>query len=248
MGGGILAQEYNVRAVDRALQILDLFAEGNSSFTLTEIAKGIDLSPSTTLRLLNTLEKRNYIYRSSENLKYYLGFRLAQISNVAFRNLDVIRVARPYLEYLNKLFNESTGLYIRKGDHRICVDRIEGTRNLRSVVQIGSRQVLTRGASGRVLLAYLPEERARLLLENDPFVTVESLEKVRSQGFAVSRAEREPGVLSVAAPIFNSRGTVETAVFVTMPLMRVEEERLEEISDEILKVSRGISREMGYCN
>ena len=63
-----MAQEYNVRAVDRALQVLDLFADGASNFPLTEIARGIELSPSTTLRLLTTLEKRNYIYRSEENI------------------------------------------------------------------------------------------------------------------------------------------------------------------------------------
>lgn len=241
-----MAQEYNVRAVDRALQVLDLFADGASNFTLTEIARGIELSLSTTLRLLTTLEKRNYIYRSEENHRYYLGFRLAQISNLAFDNMDIIRIARPHLEYLNKLFNESTGLYVRKGDRRICVDRIEGTRNLRSVVQIGSNHILTRGASGRVLLAYLPEERIRLLLESDPYTTEQALEEVRRQGFAVSRAEREPGVLSVAAPAFDARGMAAAAVFVTAPLMRVEGGRVDEIVQKVLEASKKISREMGY--
>ena len=48
----------------------------------------------------------------------------------------------------------------------------------RQVVQIGSNHILTRGASGRVLLAYLPEERIRLLLESDPYTTEQALEAV----------------------------------------------------------------------
>ncbi len=240
-----MTQEYNVRAVDRALQILDLFAEGNSNFTLTEISHGIDLSPSTTLRLLNSLEKRNYIYRGSD-LRYYLGFRLAQLSHLAFDNLDVIRIAHPYLEQLSRAFNESTGLYVRKGDQRVCVDRVEGTRKLRSVVQIGSNQPLTRGASGRILLAYLPQERIRLLLESDPFTTEEALRELRERRVAISRAEREPGVISIASPIFDARRNVVAALFVTGALMQIAENQVDEIAQRVLENAGLISRDMGY--
>lgn len=72
--------EYNVRAVERALAILDCFSIEHTSFSLMEISKEIQLSASTTLRLLSTLEKRNYLYRNPDNSRYYLGARVAQLA------------------------------------------------------------------------------------------------------------------------------------------------------------------------
>ena len=81
--------EYNVRSVERALAILDCFNYDHASFSLVELAKEIDLSASTTLRLVSTLEKKNYLYRNPESGRYYLGARLAQLGNVIFANLDI---------------------------------------------------------------------------------------------------------------------------------------------------------------
>ena len=84
-----MAVENNVRAVERALAILDCFNSSKNSFTLTELARAIDLSPSTTLRLISTLESKNYIYRNPENMRYYLGYRLAQLSDIAFSKMCI---------------------------------------------------------------------------------------------------------------------------------------------------------------
>lgn len=248
------SNENNVRAVNRALAILDCFAQGRASFTLMELARAIDLPPSTTLRLLATLENRNYIYRDSQNLKYYLGFKLAKISHIAFDNLDVCRVARPFLERLIELFDESTGIYLQKGDRRICVDRIEGTKSLRSIVPVGLDLPLTRGASGRVLLANLPPQRAQALLALDPFPTLSELDHVRVQGFAVSHGEREAGVTSVAAPLFDSSGSALAALFVTGPATRFDDRIIEsiirEVTDSAGKSQRrwGIGRQRTECS
>lgn len=247
MGGfEMAAAENNVRAVERALQILDCFATGKTSFTLMELSREIKLSPSTTLRLVTTLEGKNYIHRDPENLRYYLGFKLARISNTAFGNLDFCRVARPYLKQLNETFGESTGLYTIRNDRRICVDRVEGTKSLRNVVQIGDSHSLTRGASGRVLLAYLPEEKILHLLEKDPFTDLASLEAVRRAGFAVSHGEREAGTVSIAAPVFNAAGNVVAALFVTGPAPRFDDETIERVRLDTIKYAKQISFEMGY--
>lgn len=101
-----MAVENNVRAVERALAILDCFNSSKSSFTLTELARAIDLSPSTTLRLISTLESKNYIYRNPENMRYYLGYRLAQLSDIAFSPwiyaLSRGRIWRGYIRNLTR--------------------------------------------------------------------------------------------------------------------------------------------------
>lgn len=81
--------DYSVRSVERALAILDCFSVEHTSFSLVELAKEIQLSASTTLRLLSTLEKNNYLYRNPSNSRYYLGARIAQLGNAVFTNMDI---------------------------------------------------------------------------------------------------------------------------------------------------------------
>ncbi len=241
-----MAQEISVRTVERALDILDCYASGKSGFTLTEIADMIQLSPSTTLRLLGTLEKKHYLYRDPSNLKYYLGFRLAQLSNLCFENLDYCRIAQPYLERLQEQFNESAGVYALKGHRRVCVARVEGLRRLRSIVQIGDSHVLTRGASGRILLAYQPPEFIQACIAEDSFCSQDELAALRKKGYAVSYGERTTGVLSVAAPLFNAKGKAIAALFLTGAESHFDEERKENVIAAICRYGREISIQLGY--
>lgn len=240
-----MAQENTVRAVERALQILNCFAGGKESFTLMEIARAINLSPSTTLRIIGTLEKDNYIYRSPDSMRYFLGFKLAQISHVGFANLDVCKVAHPQLERLAELFGESTGLYVRKGERRICVDCIEGTRSLRSVVQIGNSAPLIRGAAGRILLSSLPDAEIEALIQKDPCVTLETILNIRAAGYAVSHGEREAGVASIAAPICDSTKKAIAAIFITGPEPRFDESFVQRMIPELVAAAKAVSLAMG---
>ena len=235
----------NVRAVERALSILDCFSNGKTSFSLTELAKELGLSLSTTLRILGTLEKRDYINRSAEDGRYYLGFQLAYIGNIALSNMDVCRVAQPYLRQLRDQFGESAGVYLRRGDKRVCVTRLDGTQPLRFVLVIGNTLPLTRGAAGRVLLAHMPEEDMDRLLEQDPFTNKEQLAHVREVGYARSLGERDPSVESVAAPIYNADGTAFAAVFVTGPKGRFNAEEMERLIDAVKHAGHEISIHLG---
>lgn len=241
-----MAQINNVRAVERALQILNCFASGKESFTLMEIARRIELSPSTTLRIIGTLESQNFIYRDPDNLHYYLGFKLAQISNIGFANLNVCKVAHPFLEQLAETFGESTGLYVRKGERRVCVDRVEGTCSLRSVVQIGNSAPLTRGASGRLLLSALSDERIYKILQKDPCVSLDDIKRAKEQGYVVSHGEREAGVVSIAAPIYDSTSLMKAAIFVSGPEPRLTSSQILQIAPQLVSAAHEISNSMGY--
>lgn len=241
-----MAQESSVRTVERALDILDCFATGQSNYSLTEIASLIGLSPSTTLRLLGALEKKHYLYRNPDNLRYYLGFRLAQLSNIGFANLDFCQVAQPYLQNLLSLYRESVGLYALNGKRRVCVARIEGIRRLRSVVQIGESYSLCRGASGRVLLAHQPQDIIEECLQEDPFSPPQSLEQIRAQGYAISYGERESGLVSVASPIFNAHGEAVAALYLTGAESHFDEELLRQVTGTVVQFAREVSTQMGY--
>jgi DNA-binding IclR family transcriptional regulator len=236
----------NVRAVERALQVLDCFSKEQISFSLVEISREIGLYPSTTLRMLNTLENHDYVYRDPDSHRYFLGSRLLQLNQISFANFDYCQIARPYLETLRDEFNESVGVYSLQGDSRVCVMRLNSTHLLRREFNLGERHSLTRGASGKVLLAHQSAETIeRLLKENPGSCTKAKLEKAKADGVAVSREEREVGLCSIASPIFNAQNIAVAAIFLSCPTPRFTQEMEETATVRVRETSRQISTSMG---
>lgn len=243
-----MEKDSNVRAVDRAVDILNCFNENQLELTLTEISREIGLARSTTLRILSTLEKNTFLTRDEETNKYSLGSKIAHLGLLCFSNMDFRKIARPYMVRLRALYNESVSLYIIEGNYRVCVERVESTQALRRVINIGDRLVLTRGASGRLLLAYMEKEKKREILERDPYTSEEELDMLRQLGYAVSKGEREEGVTSIAAPVFNAQNKIITALTISGPSIRFSDEELPERINKLKEYAEKISYDLGCRN
>lgn len=238
--------EYNVRAVSRALNILECFTAEEPSLQLTEIAQQVELSASTTLRILATLEDHNFVYKNPETNKYYLGLKVAQLGNLAFKDFDIAVEAQPLLKKICDEFNESVGIYQRIGDKRLCIARMNSTQTLRSVLEVGCSYPLTRGAAGRVLLSYMADKDITRLLKKDDFTTKENLKQVKKDGYTVSKGERDSAVESIAAPIFNAKGQVDYALFITGPAGRFDDTAKEKMIEAIKENATLLSEKLGY--
>ena len=148
-------------------------------------------------------------------------------------------------ELLNQ-FRETVGLYALNGKRRVCVARLEGSRRLRSVVRIGESFSLTRGASGRVLLAYQPPEVVEECLREDPFDARQSREDIRRRGYAISRSERESGLISIAAPVFDAHGQVVASLFLTGADVHFDQKLIDLIAKTLVRFAWEISVKMGH--
>lgn len=239
-------KDNSVRSIDRALDVLDCFGPGQLDFSLTDFSKRIELPMSTTSRIVSTLERRNYLARNRETGRYTLGSKLTEIGILGFSNIDLSKVAAPFMRELNRIYNEGVSLYVVQNDERICVERVESTRPLRRVINVGDRHRLTRGAAGRVLLAYLTMEKREALLRADPFTTEESLRELRHSGYTVSLGEREEGVTSIAAPIYDARHEVVAALSMSGPSVRFEGPGFADKIAKVKKYAELISMALGY--
>lgn len=237
--------ESPVRSIERALDILDSFAPGRLEFSLTDLARRIGLPMSTTSRIVATLELRNYLSRNHESQKFSLGPRIAQIGTLGLSNMELRKVAMPFMLELNALYNEGVSLYVVQGDERICIERVESSLALRRVINVGDRHPLTRGAAGRVLLAYLPRERREALLAADPFTSEEALDELRHGGYTVSLGEREEGVTSIAAPVQDARYEVLAALAMSGPSVRFEGPGFSDKVAKVKKAAELISKALG---
>lgn len=238
-------KDTTVRSIERAMDVLDCFSQGAFEFSLTEISKKIHLAISTTSRIVATLEKRDYLARDEATQRFRLGSRLARIGALGITTSDLGRTAHPFMRDLNLIYNEGVSLYVVQDEHRVCVERIQSTQPLRRVINVGDRYPLTRGASGRVLLAYLSQDRRKELLAKDPFTTETALAEVRERGYTISVGEREAGVTSISAPVFNANLEAVAAIALSGPSVRFTEADIQEKIAAVLHHAKLISIALG---
>jgi IclR family transcriptional regulator, KDG regulon repressor len=243
-------QKANVRAVERALDILLCFTD-STDLGLSEIASRLSLHKSTVHRLLATLENKGFLIRDAQTEKYRLGFRIWELSANLTHSDDPATVLLPEMERLRDLVGETVSLYVRDGNERIRIQAVQSNQPIRRVAPIGARMPLFVGASSKVLMAYAEPEVLEAVL-NDPNwpesidreAYLEQLEQIRAQGFATSVEERELGAAAVAAPIFNRNGKLVAAIAASGPSNRLTPEKMSEFARPIMEAAYRMGKMM----
>src|SRR5215469_17528025 len=198
-----------VGVLDRCVGLLDLLADCPRS--LRALADASGLPRPTAHRLLVALEAHRLVARYPAGA-FRLGPRLTELAAVAGPELDLASVAGPVLDRLHQASGESVQLYVRSGEHRLCIAARDAGTGLRDSVPVGALLPLDVGSGGKVLLAWSPEGTRR--------VQPAELASIRSRGWAASVAEREPGVASVSAPALRD-GALLAALCVSGPVSRL---------------------------
>ena len=235
-----------IRSIDRALDILDCFLGEQQEFTLNEIAEKVSLSPSTTYRLLNTISQRDYLSKNS-NKKYSLGPKMAILGSICseMKYDHLVEAAKPYMDQLNKKYDESISLYTVEGDNIICIERFETTRALKQTIGKGDYLPLISGASGKLLLAYEPIKHQQKLIGDDLFLR-SAVERIQADGFAFSTGEKAEGVSCIATPVRNAEGKVVASLTMTGLFTRFQDEELKDKIGNTLLMARRVSEVLGY--
>ncbi|MCM5680179.1 IclR family transcriptional regulator [Schlegelella sp. S2-27] len=250
--------EYTVAAVDEALGLLILVAD-HPGLGVTELAKRSGNTKARAFRLLCTLEQRGFVQRSGDAATYRLGHKSLLIGLAAREQVSLVHLAEKYMSRLGERFNENVQVRVRDGLHSLCVARWETTHELRIRSDIGQPRPLHAGASGKVLLAYAPEEirQAVLSAEMERFTpsTIhqrsklsQDLARIKAQGYSVSNAEVVPEIVAVAAPIWDSAGQVSATLSIAVPASRVPAEGMDMVAQEVVRSAGELSRELGYAH
>jgi DNA-binding IclR family transcriptional regulator len=203
-----------VGVLDRAVSVLEAVESGSRSFTAIVEATG--LTRPTAHRLLRSLEDHGFLFQVG-GLGYALGPRLLGLASAAMRELPLRELARPALERLARTTGESTQLFIRDGDRRICLDAVESRRELRTIVDVGASLPLTKGSAGKVFLAWGPPPQSERIDDR----LAQQIATTLRRGWADSVGEREAGVASVSAPIFGPTDELLAVMSVSGPASRL---------------------------
>jgi IclR family transcriptional regulator, KDG regulon repressor len=243
---------YNVRAVERAMQILSSFDGQDAELGVSEIAQVTGLHKATTHRILMTLCNGGFLERTADGEKFRLGLELVELGLRALQGLDFRRAAFPYMQQLVERFQEVCTLSIFDRGQVLYVEVVHSERSLTIAARVGRHLPAHCTASGKVLLAFLPPQvaepvlNAPLAVYTEKTITLparlrEELEVVRQRGYALADEEFEVGIWAISAPIRDIDGNVIAAMSIPFPTNRLRRERIPEIAQALLDAANAVS-------
>jgi DNA-binding IclR family transcriptional regulator len=251
-----------VQAIERGCKILDALSKGKQRYSIQDLSSELNLPKPTIHRILSTLRHFGFVAQDEVSKEYHLGFRLVELGHTVLGQIDLRKVAEPFLTKLADHVEETVHLVILDQGEIVYLDKVEKVsdpRSLRMVSRIGMRNYAHCCAVGKVLLASLADaERAEIVaqkglpqLTKNTMVNLSKLNKhladVRAQGYAVDDEENEEGIRCVAAPIRNDRGSVIAAISISGPTVRMTEKRIRiELKAKVMKTALEISKMLGY--
>ncbi|MBB5404313.1 DNA-binding IclR family transcriptional regulator [Paraburkholderia atlantica] len=197
-----------VAVLDRAFAILSAFGPTDDQLTLTELSRRAGLYKSTVLRLLGALEHGGFIRKLNDG-QYSIGPQPLRLAMLYQRSFQVGPVVEPILQQLSRDLGETASFYVRQGDQRLVLYRVEPSRSVRVAIRIGEEFAIDNGASGKVLLAFTESSDPRW-------------NRVREQLCAVSYGERDPETTSASVPVFDSTGQLVGALTLSGPKGRFD--------------------------
>ena len=245
-----------VQSVDRTLTILEVLSDYNDGLGITEISSLVNLHKSTVHRLLSTLIYKGYVV-DEETSKYKITFKLFELGSKKVEKLDLLNCSKPYTKALMESVNEVVHLVIREDAEIIYIDKVEANNTISMSSRIGKRIPMYCTATGKAILAFLPEDEVLKVWNNSKIIKLtentntdfilfkKELETIREKGYAIDDEENEMGVRCVGAPIFNINGEIISALSVSGPKLRVTDDKIDFISKEVIKYANMISEELG---
>jgi IclR family transcriptional regulator, KDG regulon repressor len=202
---------YNAPILKKALDILKLIVKENRPLSVTQISHVLSISKSTTFGILKSLEEEGFIYKDARSKKYTIGATLFELSRTILKSTDVTVAARPYLEKLMSLVDETVCLGINEGNEAVVVDVLDPTKDFKILSRVGTKFSLTSGVIGKVFLSSFTDTQVRQFLAEhglkkytDNSITdletfLKELERTRQQGYAVDIEEYLKGVRAIGA-------------------------------------------------
>lgn len=236
----------------RGLDVLEAVA--HQTMALPELAERIGLTKSTAYRLASALADRGYLaFTPREGFR--LGPKLLELGFLANAQADLIQIARPHLEELANLTEDTVHLGVLEDDRALYLDKVPGKRRINISSRVGDRQPLTSTGLGKALMLDHPESywHARFVAEQasgtfaiDEPVWQDRMRGYVSNGRAFDLEENEDQIRCVAAPLREASGRIVGALSVSSAAQYMSDERMNELTDVVRRAAHNVSRDLGW--
>ncbi|MFF1787324.1 IclR family transcriptional regulator [Kitasatospora sp. NPDC058243] len=223
---------------------------------LAQLAEALGLNKSTVLRLAGPLLDEHLLDRDRETGWFRLGHGSLRLGQAYLSTLDLRSVAAEHLRRLQREAGETVHLTVWQAPGIVYLDKVEDETNVRMASRVGSRAPAYCTATGKAILAWLPDEAVTEVVAaglrpvtawtiSDETRLRADLSRIRARGYSIDDRENEPEVRCVAAPIFDHAGEVTAALSVSGLTSRMTAARVRALGPVVAQAGLRISRELG---
>ena len=187
---------YEVPALDKGLDVLELLASSSRPQTLADMARELGRTSSELFRMVGTLERRDYIVRDATTAAYRLSMKLYEMSHTHSPVENLVAAARGPMRELADSARESCHLSVLERGRLVVVAEEASAEQVRLSVEVGSTTSALGSASGRVLLAHLrPPDLADFLARDEEYQSLSQrkqaalrgeLKRIRDDGYLIA--------------------------------------------------------------
>ena len=251
------------QSLERGLAILAEFRPEAPERGISDLARALGLSRSTSHRYVATLARLGYLEQNPQTRKYRLGPRVLDLGFSAINSMELRQISAPHLQQLSDETGRTVNMAILDGADIVYIERCRtsgpGQREIDLALHVGSRLPAYCTSLGKVLLAFLPpEEQAGLigrmqLVDRGPnTITTKAglaaeLKRVRQRGVALNNEELAYGLRSMAVPVWGHGGEVVAAINLAVHRTAASiEDLVERLSPTMMRTAAEISARLGY--
>ena len=248
---------YTVKSLVKALNILEVLADEEPPYTLTQLSRRLHLHVSTVHRLLVNLVRHGFVEEDTIAGGYQLSYRILRMGLRVLDRLDFRHAALPLLRELSLRTKETVHIAILQETRAISIEKFDSPHPVGLDAHLGRVMPLHCTGVGKMLLAHLGEDMLNQIVQSPGLIRMtahtlttlpqlrKELERIREQGYALDQEEAVDGLSCVAGPVFNHTGQIVAAFSVTAPATRLLP-RVPEIAEMVRETSREISYRLGY--
>ena len=254
MGDGAMTKSMTWRLV----QVLEALIAARDGLGVRETSRRTGIDKSAVGRLLTQLQELDMAAQDPATGRYYVGARLFAMGATIVARDSLARAAQPILERIVERFNETCYLAVREPDGFTFRAKIECTRPIRYVIDLGLVAPFYAGAAGRAIMAGMHDDELEATLASlrpvaltDTTITSrrrlrEQVDSDRERGYSFSAGERVRGGSALASPFFDATGTCRGAVVFTRPAQRHSDDDLDDIATTVMAAARELSARLGH--
>lgn len=253
------ADKYNVKAVERLFDILDLMARSDESLSVQLLCKELGLNSNMAFRMLTTMQNAGYLQKNEKTGQYSASLKFLPLSRKALMSMEIRRVVTPFLEMLRQRFPKANlNLAVLYEGDVVVIDRVDSVSLPRTYFAPGKTVPFHATSLGKALACELPETEIDALIARkglkaytpttivDPAALKDELAKVRLEHVARDRAEFIPNDNCDAVPLRDASGAVVAAISLSAFDSYMTEREIEDAIPILMETGRNISYYLGY--
>lgn len=242
-----------IKTVTKTIELLEYLCLENNSIGVREASRILEMPKSTIQRILNSLLAKEIVDFDTVSQNYSLGNGMMRLFAPYLGKNNLFMVSQEFMDKLRDEVGETVGLHTHVNGRQMLIHQSESKQELKWSLIPGKIYPINAGASGKILLAFMsPEQYEKAkpyfgkVTERSPSEQelLEELERIRKDGYSVSRGEFSIGEMGIAVPIMKS-GKILASLSIYGPESRINEKDFNWIIHRLNYTAEMISRYLG---